>query len=186
VARRHLELVAGLLQQVDLDAVERVVALLADARERDATIFVAGNGGSAATASHWTTDVAKATRCADRSHIRAVCLSDNVPWLTALANDEGFDRIFAGQLECLGRPGDVLVVISASGNSPNLVRAVEVAHERDLHTVAVLGFDGGVLRGLVRHVLLLPTETGEYALAEDGHAILCHALTKCLSDLARA
>jgi D-sedoheptulose 7-phosphate isomerase len=184
VAQRHLIGVEALLRQVDLEAVDRVVERLVDARMRAATIFVAGNGGSAATASHWTADVAKATRCIQRPHVRAVCLSDNVPWVTALANDEGFERIFAGQLECLGRPGDVLVVISASGNSANLVQAVELAQRRGLHTVGILGFDGGILKDRVDDVLFLASEPGAYALVEDGHAVLCHVLTTCLTERA--
>ena len=115
------------------------------ARDAGATVFVAGNGGSAATASHWVNDLCKATRCANRPLIRATCLSDNTSWLTALANDEGYERVFAAQLESLGRRGDVLALISASGNSPNLIAAVDAAKELGIDTVGMLGFDGGRL-----------------------------------------
>ena len=110
---------------------------------------MAGNGGSAATASHWVNDLCKATRCAGRPLVRATCLSDNTSWLTALANDEGYERVFAAQLENLGRPGDVLVMISASGNSPNLLAASDTAQALGIDTVGLLGFDGGVLRDRV-------------------------------------
>ena len=91
------------------------------------TIYLAGNGGSAATASHWANDLGKATKCPGAKPIRVVSLSEHVSWMTALANDDGYDRIFAGQLENFAVPGDVLVVFSASGNSPNLVEAVRTA-----------------------------------------------------------
>jgi D-sedoheptulose 7-phosphate isomerase len=109
-------------------------------------------------------------------------ISDNISWLTALANDEGYDRVFSGQMENFAQPGDVLAVISASGNSPNLVRAVELARERGLITIGFLGFDGGVLKNMVDECLWLPTEKGAYGLVESGHALLCHILTTCLME----
>jgi D-sedoheptulose 7-phosphate isomerase len=109
-------------------------------------------------------------------------LSDNVSWLTALANDEGYDRVFSGQLENFARPGDVLVVISSSGNSPNLVKAVELARKHDLATIGFLGFDGGILRNMVDEVLLIPTQKGAYGLVEPAHDMLCHILTLCLAE----
>jgi D-sedoheptulose 7-phosphate isomerase len=112
--------------------------------------------------------------------MRVMSLSDNISWLTALANDEGYDRVFSGQLENFARSGDVLVVISASGNSPNLVDAVEFARQRELLTIGFLGFDGGVLKNKVDDYLWLPTEKGAYGLVESGHSLLCHILTTCL------
>jgi D-sedoheptulose 7-phosphate isomerase len=114
--------------------------------------------------------------------MRVMSLSDNISWLTALANDEGYDRVFAGQLENFAQPSDVLVVISASGNSPNLVRAVECACSRRVVTIGLLGFDGGILKSMVNETLLLPTDKGAYGLVESGHALLCHVLTTCLAE----
>jgi D-sedoheptulose 7-phosphate isomerase len=185
IATAHLRALEALLQGVDLDAVERVVNRLRLARDGGATIYVAGNGGSASTASHWVNDLCKATRGSGQPPVRALSLSDNASWVTALANDEGYERIFAGQLENFARHGDLLVVISASGNSPNLVEAVEVAHERDLATIGLLGFDGGTLMDKVTDCLWLPTEAGAYEVVESGHAVLCHVLSLCLAqDLA--
>ena len=117
--------------------------------------------------------------------MRIMSLNDNVSWLTALANDEGYDRVFSGQLENFAQAGDVLVVISASGNSPNLVQAVKLARTRGVTTVGFLGFDGGVLKDKVDECLWLQTEKGAYGLVESGHALLCHILTDCLAkDLA--
>lgn len=178
----HLSAVEALLQGIDLDAVERVVHQLRAVRDSGGTIYAAGNGGSASTASHWVNDLCKAARGAGRAPIRAISLSDNASWVTALANDEGYERVFAGQLENFGRPGDLLVVISASGNSPNLVEAVDVAHERGVSTIGLLGFDGGALRDKVTDYLWLPTEAGAYEAVESGHAVLCHVLSLCLAQ----
>lgn len=171
----------ALLQQVNVEAVERVYHILRGARERGATVYLAGNGGSAATASHWVNDLGKGAKISGRAPLRVMSLSDNVSWLTALANDEGYERVFAGQLENFARPRDVLIVISASGNSANLVRAVELARARKVITVGFLGFDGGALKSMVDETLLLPTPRGAYGLVESGHDLLCHVLTACLA-----
>ena len=177
----HLRQLELLLRQVNLDAMERAVQRLRVARDEGATVYIAGNGGSAATATHMANDLGKTTKRSGRPPLRVMSLSDSTSWVTALANDEGYERVFSGQLENFARPGDVLVVISASGNSPNLVRAVELAQTQDVATVGMLGFDGGVLKGMVDECVWIPTEIGEYELAEDVHAALCHTFTICLS-----
>jgi D-sedoheptulose 7-phosphate isomerase len=182
LAARYLRDLERLMAGVDLDAIARIVGLLRGVRDAGGTVYLAGNGGSAATASHWANDLGKATKCAGRSCIRVMCLSDNTPWLTALANDEGYERVFAGQLDNFAGPGDALIVLSASGNSPNLVQAVELANERGLVTIAFLGFDGGVLRHRVQEYVWLPTERGAYGLVESGHAVLCDIVTTCLME----
>jgi D-sedoheptulose 7-phosphate isomerase len=170
-----------LLQRVDLEAVARVYETLRRARDHGATVYLAGNGGSAATAAHWVNDLGKGAKQPNRSPLRVMNLSDNVSWLTALANDEGYERVFSGQLENFAKANDVLVVLSASGNSPNLLRAVELARARQLKTVGLLGFDGGALKNMVDEVLLLPTPKGAYGLVESGHDLFCHILTACLA-----
>jgi D-sedoheptulose 7-phosphate isomerase len=165
-----------------VDAINRIVHVLSEARDRGATIYVAGNGGSAATASHWVNDLGKATKHLGQAPMRVVSLADNVSWLTALANDEGYERVFSGQLENFAEAGDVLIVISASGNSQNLLEAVELARSRDVITVALLGFDGGILKHKVDDYLWLPTEKGAYGIVESAHGIMCHVLTTCLAQ----
>jgi D-sedoheptulose 7-phosphate isomerase len=182
IAVEHMRALQGVLDRVDLTAVERVVERLRLARDRAATVYVAGNGGSAATASHWVNDLGKATKRSGRTPMRVMCLGDNSSWLTALANDEGYDEVFSGQLENFTHEGDVLVVISASGNSPNLVRAVDVARRAGAVTIGLLGFDGGVLKDRVSDCVWLSTEKGAYELVEDGHAVICHILTTCLAQ----
>jgi D-sedoheptulose 7-phosphate isomerase len=180
VVDRYIKSFEVLLRLLDADAIARIVQYFEDVRERRATIYIAGNGGSASTASHWVNDLGKATKRFGQTPIKVMSLSDNVSWLTALANDEGYDRVFSGQLENFACPGDLLIVISASGNSPNLVRAVELARSRGVRTVGLLGFDGGVLKTLLDDALWLPTEKGAYGLVESAHSLLCHIVTDCL------
>ena len=180
IAGEYLEEFERLLGAADLEALARVVDHLRAVRDRGATVYLAGNGGSAATAAHWANDLGKATRVSRRALMRVMNMTDNVPWLTALANDERYERVFAGQLENFARPGDALVVISASGNSQNLVEAVELALRRGVTTIALLGFDGGVLKDRVDEYLLLPTRPGAYGPVESGHSVLCDILTTCL------
>jgi D-sedoheptulose 7-phosphate isomerase len=180
LAAAHLASLQRLLVEIDLEAIERIVQVLRRARDSRSMVFVAGNGGSASTASHWVNDLGKAAKRSGCRPMRVICLSDNTSWLTALANDEGYDRVFAGQLENFAEPGSVLIVISASGNSPNLIRAVELAHVRGMTTVALLGFDGGRLKNLVGEMLWVKSEKGAYELVEDTHAVICHAITRCL------
>jgi D-sedoheptulose 7-phosphate isomerase len=182
IIEEHTDGLATLLRSVDPAIVQRVVDLLDDVREHGGTIYVAGNGGSAATASHLANDLGKATRRHGRPPVRVVSLTDNVSWLTALANDEGYENAFAGQLDNFAGPGDVLIVLSASGNSPNLIAAVRCAQEHGATTVGLLGFDGGALRSLLDVVVWLPTEKGAYALVEDAHSALAHVLTLCLCE----
>jgi D-sedoheptulose 7-phosphate isomerase len=170
------------LRDMDLDEITRVLAVLQAARKRDAMIYLAGNGGSASTASHWANDLGKTAKIPGQRPLRVLSLTDNISWLTALANDEGYDRSIAGQLENFARPGDVLLAISASGNSPNLIRAVELARERGVITVGLLGFDGGALRHLVDDTLFLPTRKGAYGVVESAHVLVCHLLTYCLAQ----
>lgn len=170
------------LDSVDLAAVDAVIHTLARARAAGGVIFVAGNGGSAATASHWVNDLTKATRGSGRAYVRAICLTDSTPWLTALANDEGYERVFAAQLENMARTGDVLVVISASGNSPNVVRAVEYARVHEIETVALVGFDGGAVKSLVDDCVWVDTPNGEYGLVENIHTVICDFVTACLAQ----
>lgn len=179
-SRDYLTGLQHALGQVDTAAVQAATELLRQARDRHATVFIAGNGGSAATASHWVNDLGKATKRSGRPPIRVMGLTDNVSWMTALGNDEGYERIFSGQLENFAKSGDVLIVISASGNSANLVRAVELARARDVGTIGLVGFDGGVLKDLVDQPVWIRSEKGAYELVEDVHSAICHAITRFL------
>lgn len=176
----HVADVRRVLAEMEIDAIERVADIFRKARDRGSFIYVAGNGGSASTASHWVNDLGKATKRSGCPPLKVMCLSDNTAWFSALCNDEGYERGFAGQLENFARPGDVLAVMSASGNSLNLLRAVELARSRDMISVALLGFDGGALKGLVDDAVWVRSVKGAYELVEDVHSVVCHAITRRL------
>ena len=173
-ARAYLDYLASCLERIDCTAVAKFVELLLAARGSGHTVFFIGNGGSAATASHFANDISVGTRTLDDRPFRAVSLTDNVAVTTALANDEGYDRIFIDQLKVQMRDGDALVAISASGNSPNVIAAVEYAKKRGATVVGLTGFDGGRLRSLSDISLHLDTAKGEYGPVEDVHMIFDH------------
>jgi len=180
VAKQYLEQLGILLNQVDIEQVNKIVTVLSKAQSDNSTLFVAGNGGSAATASHWVNDLSKMTKNSGLPLMRVMSLTDNTSWLTALANDEGYERVFAGQLENFAKKDDVLIVISASGNSINLIKAVEMAREKGMIVLGLLGFDGGKLKNIVDDFILISTPKGEYQLVEDCHSSLSHLITTCL------
>lgn len=182
VADTYLASLQSILGGIDVGALASLTERIRSARDARSTVFIAGNGGSAATATHWVNDLCKAASRSGRAPIRGICLSDNVSWLTALANDEGYEQVFARQLENMASPGDLLVVISASGNSPNLLEAVRYAQDKGLVTAALVGFDGGRLRTLVDECVWVETEPGEYGLVESAHSVLCDVVTTYLID----
>lgn len=178
-AEAYVGHVKRVLDGIDVAAVARFIATLLDARARGATVFFIGNGGSAATASHFVNDLAIGTNSYERP-FRIVGLTDNVPVLTAIANDFGYDEVFVRQLRVLAQPNDVLVGISASGNSPNLVKAFEFARTRQVHTIAITAFDGGRLKSMADQSLHVHTGPKEYGPAEDAHLVLNHLVAAFL------
>ena len=184
-ARAYLRRLRDVLSDLNTDAVATFADLVLDARARGARIFFLGNGGSAATASHFANDFAIGTRSPDKP-FRAISLADNTAVITAIANDDGYDAVFVQQLAVHAQSGDVVVAISASGNSPNVLRAVEWANAHDAITVGLTGFDGGALRKLVRHSVHVPTESGEYGAVEDAHMVLNHLIANYLIARVRA
>jgi len=155
-------------------ALTRVAEMLLECQRQDRTIFVLGNGGSAATASHFACDLGKGTQTPGQRPFRVFPLTDNVPLLTAWGNDRGYERVFAEQLATLVRERDVVVIISASGNSPNVLRAAAVANERGAITVAWTGESGGQLASLADLVVRVPLSSMEQV--EDAHLIIAHSL----------
>ena len=172
-ARGYLDYLSQLFASLDTKAIAAFIDVLAQSRERQARIFFIGNGGSAATASHFANDISIGARAWDRPY-RAVSLCDNVSILTAVANDYGYEEIFTAQLKTQMSPGDVVVAISASGNSPNVVQAVEYANAHGAITVGLTGFDGGKLKVISQISVHVPCSTGEYGPVEDVHMILDH------------
>ncbi|MEN9939082.1 MAG: hypothetical protein RLZZ387_5661 [Chloroflexota bacterium] len=174
----YLASLAAALTNVPAGPLAAIEQALWETYQRDGTIIVCGNGGSAATASHLACDLAKWTVTPERRRLRALALTDNVPVMTAWANDTAYERVFVEQLMSLYRPGDALLAISGSGNSPNVLRAVEWASEQGAVTLALTGFDGGKLAGLARHALVAPSSF--MPEVEDVHSAICHGLAVSL------
>ena len=184
-AKAYLDYLQTVLRRVDAAEVGRSIRTLLGARERGATIFFIGNGGSAATASHFANDLGHGT-LAYAKPFRAVSLTDNNAVVTALANDYGYDEIFAKQLRVLGKTGDLLVGISASGNSPNLLKAFDYARSAGIRTVAITAFDGGKMKTMADEGIHVPTEPREYGPAEDAHMVLDHLVGAFLMRYVKA
>jgi D-sedoheptulose 7-phosphate isomerase len=176
----YVDEIRGHLQAISHTAIARSGELLLRAYRDGAQVLVAGNGGSASTASHLACDLGKtvlgAAPTSRTSRFRVVSLADNVALLTAWANDVSYESVFAEQVKSLGRAGDILVVVTASGTSPNIVRAVEVARDRGLVTIGLLGFDGGSVKDMCEEHIIVPCN--DYGHVESAHLVVCHVLTE--------
>src|SRR5215218_5686158 len=172
--RDYWDEVANVAALVDLDCLERVALMLLNCQARGRVVFVVGNGGSAATASHFACDLSKGTRRDGPPTFHVVSLTDNVPLLTAWANDSGYERVFSEQLTALARPGDLLVAISASGNSPNVIAAVAAARSCGMTVVGLSGRSGGCLAHQVDVLVNVPSDRIE--VVEDAHLVVAHSL----------
>lgn len=162
------------LQSIPAAELDAWITLLRRAVDEDRQIFVCGNGGSASNASHFLTDLAKCSSEAIQKNFRIFGLSDCTSWITALGNDYAYDEIFLRQLRQYARPGDILLQLSVSGSSPNLVKACEWARENRLTTLAITGGKGGRLAELADRVIRI--DTPHYGRAEDAQMTVCHML----------
>lgn len=169
-----------LMESLDYSVIANVSDCFLNARQRGSIVFFVGNGGSAATASHFSQDLAEVGRKAKVRSFKTLSLTDNVPFITAVGNDYGYDKVFSIQLLELFDKEDVLVAISASGNSPNVIEAVKYANENGGTTVGLVGFDGGRLSKLCDHVIHVISNKGEYGPVEDIHLIINHMITSHL------
>jgi D-sedoheptulose 7-phosphate isomerase len=172
-AESYLDYLTTVLKSIDAREIGQFIDTLLDARERGATIFFIGNGGSAATASHFANDIGIGTNSYDKP-FRALSLTDNQAVITAIGNDFGYDEIFVRQLQVQSREGDVLVAISASGNSKNLLNALDYAKSVGIKTVSITAFDGGIMKNMADQSVHVPTGPKEYGPAEDAHMVLDH------------
>lgn len=183
-AREYLEKLKIGLDKLDVSVIEKIVDALLVAMKNDKQIFIIGNGGSAAVASHLAADLGKGTlkRMYDprEKRFKAISLTDNTPLLTALANDVGYENIFAQQLNNLITRGDVLIVITGSGNSENVIRAVKLAQDYKATTIALLGSDGGKVKELVDYYLIY--EETHYGRIEDSASVLSHLICSWIKD----
>jgi D-sedoheptulose 7-phosphate isomerase len=167
------------LSILDSDKLVMLAEKLRGLQGSERMLFLAGNGGSAATASHATCDLGKTiTKNGTRPGIRAVSLNDNIPALSAWGNDAGYEYVFSGQLKNLARKGDFCILISASGNSANILEAAKAARELGVETFGLLGFDGGKAKDLLDDYLLVRVD--DYGIVEDAHMMIFHAITDAL------
>lgn len=166
------------VSSLPLDTLQQIIDLLREARQRQSRVFIIGNGGSAATASHMVCDLSKSTIRSDAPRMRVVALVDNTPLVTAWANDSSYENIFVEQVENLAQKGDVLIAISGSGNSENVLRAVRLARELGVTTVGLTGFAGGKLKGLVDLCVVIKSDV--MGQIEDAHLVIGHMLAYSL------
>lgn len=169
------------LDSIPVESVATLVEVLRTALRGDHQIFVLGNGGSAANASHFATDLGKGSSDKLDRRFRVLSLNDNVSWLSALGNDYSYDEVFLGQLRNYGRPGDVLLALSVSGNSPNVVKALGWARDNGLRTIALVGKKRGAMAELAEHVIAI--EDTHYGRVEDAEMGICHMLCYAFMEI---
>lgn len=177
-SKSYFEVLAQTMAGVVPHIVDQIAVELLEAYWSDRTVFVFGNGGSATTASHFACDLGKgATKWLDNGakRFRVIALNDNVALMTAWANDTSFENVFAEQLRNLVRAGDVVIAISGSGNSPNVLKALEAAKSAKAATIGLTGFMGGKMKSLCRRCVVIPSDNME--VIEDLHLAICHSLS---------
>lgn len=176
----YLQTITSTLENLPVRSIAQVVQLIENARAEGRTVFIFGNGGSAATATHFACDLSKGTIASGKPRIKAISLCDNMALLCAWANDTAYEHVFAGQLENLVEPGDVVIGISGSGNSPNVLNAMALAKAKGAATVGFSGFNGGKLKDMVDIPVVVPNHCMEQI--EDVHLLLEHMITTCLRE----
>ena len=162
------------LDTIDLDSVQRAIEFLSQARDEKRHVFVCGNGGSASTASHFVCDMVKGASFNRDSRFRIMALTDSLPTITAYSNDVSYDCVFVEQLKNFAQPDDVFMAISGSGNSANVLSAMEYANSIGCHTIALTGRDGGKLGPMAQVEIRVPES--HMGRIEDAHLIVCHML----------
>ena len=182
--QNYISILQQTIDQLPTQVIADVVDVLQNAREQGNHVFIMGNGGSASTASHFVCDLAKNTRCEDLPHFKVIGLTDNMAIFSAYANDEGYENVFSQQLVNLIQPNDVVIAISASGNSNNVINAIEEAQKHNLTTIGFTGFDGGRLGQMVKINIHVKSNIIEHV--EDIHLILEHIIVKTIKERTRS
>jgi D-sedoheptulose 7-phosphate isomerase len=162
------------LDSIPVEAVAEIIQVFRDALKNDRQIFIFGNGGSASNSSHFITDLGKGASDKLPSRFRCLSLNDNISWITALGNDYSYDDVFLRQLQNFARPGDIVMTLSVSGNSPNLVNAIDWGVNNGMYTIALVGAKRGRLAQLAQKVIVINSE--HYGRVEDAHMGICHMI----------
>jgi len=178
--QNYISILRQTMDRLSQPLISDVIHVLQHARMQGSQVFIMGNGGSASTASHFVCDLAKNTRCAELPHFRVIGLADNMEIFSAYANDEGYEHVFSQQLINLVKPNDVVIAISASGNSKNVVNAIEEARKYSATTIGFTGFDGGRLGQLVDIHIHVDSKIIEHV--EDIHLMLEHMIVRTIKD----
>src|SRR5437763_4670166 len=173
-----------MVRVISMPHLEAVLRLLEDAYHQGHRVFIMGNGGSAATASHFALDMAKNTISPGAPRVKAISLTDHVPLITAWSNDTAYEHIFAEQLANMIEPGDVVIGISTSGNSLNVINALRLAKQSGAATIGLLGAKGGKMKDIVDVYILAPGQNIEQE--EDAHMILAHVITRHMREVVRS
>jgi D-sedoheptulose 7-phosphate isomerase len=173
-----------MLRAISRAHLQDVLALLEETYRNGHRMFIMGNGGSAATASHFALDLAKNTIIPGAPRLKAISLTDHVPLITAWSNDTAYEHIFEEQLANMIEPGDVVIGISAGGNSPNVINALNLAKKSHVATIALLGANGGLIKTIVDAYVLAPGQNIEQE--EDAHMILAHIITRHMREVVRS
>jgi D-sedoheptulose 7-phosphate isomerase len=176
--RSYLDTHSDLVRELDLSAAQEAVDLIHRKYSEGRKVITCGNGGSASTASHYITDWNKMGNLATGAKFRGISLCDNIGLITAYANDMSYDEVFAGQLKAIMDEGDLVIAVSGSGNSPNVVKAVEYANANGGETLAIVGYDGGRLKQVAKHTFLVPSF--DMQLCEDLHLMFGHLVMKTI------
>jgi len=172
----YIDYLTGLLKQLDYKIIENIIRKFIETNEKGSTIYFIGNGGSASTASHFANDITVGTSINNQTPFKSISLCDNISILTAIGNDYGYPEIFVKQLKALLTKDDLLLALSVSGNSENIIKAVDYAQNIGSFTIGCTGFDGGKLKSIVDINLHIPTNKGEYGPVEDIFMILDHII----------
>ena len=178
--RNYISVLKQTLDELPIPVITEIITVLQQARIAGNQVFVMGNGGSASIASHFVSHLAKNTRREGIPHFRAICLTDNMDMFSAYANDEGYENVFSQQLASLIRPNDVVIGISSSGNSKNVLEAIEEANKQGAITIGFTGFDGGRLSQIVNINLHVKSNIVEHVL--DVHLILTHVIVHTIKN----
>ena len=178
--KSYLDTINSILNHLPLSKIKEITELFFVTYSNDRFIFLLGNGGSASTASHFACDLAKGTVSSRQKRMKVLALTDNIPTMTAWANDSHYEHIFAEQLANFVSPGDLIVGLSGSGKSKNVLNALSLAKEHKALTVGLTGFDGGEMKEIVDHCLIEPSHNMQQV--EDCHLILTHLIFSLLRD----
>jgi D-sedoheptulose 7-phosphate isomerase len=179
--REYLSAVTDLIGKLPEEQIQDFVDTIAEAYQTGRQVFILGNGGSAATASHLACDLQKGIGGQAPKKFKAMAVTDSVPIMTAWANDTDYSRIFAEQIDTWANPGDLVIAISGSGNSANVIHAVELANKKGAFTYGLAGFDGGKLARVARKCIVAPSDNMQHI--EDAHMILAHLVYSCLRKI---